>query len=332
MRRVLLVLVVLLALAPGASAQLPAPVPPVTPTPGSDQGPSPAKGKIAVRVRGGLVDRRRRYYVAGQRITIAGRAKPFVRGQFVKVEVFRGRRRVAAFNVPMRRARGGATFAARFKTGRRGVYVVRARHDATPELAEAVARARRARVLRTRAGQGARGVRVRLLQRGLRRLGYPAPVSGRFDAATARAVLAFRKVNRLARTGYASRRVYAKLFRRRGGFRLRYRRPGKHVEFDWSRQVIVFARRGRVERILHASSGKASTPTVFGSFRFYRKQPGTNAVGMVHSSYFHGGYAVHGYAPVPTHPASHGCIRIPIPNAAAVFRWIRLGDRIFVYR
>jgi hypothetical protein len=332
MRRVWLVLVVLFALAPAASAQLPTPTTPVTPTPKPDPAPKPASGKIAIGMRGGLVDRRKHYYVPGQRVSIAGRAKPFVRGQFVKVEVFRGRRRVAAFRVPLRRARDGAKFSARFKAGRRGVYVVRARHDATPEMAKAVARARRARVLRPRAGQGSRGVKVRLLQRGLRSLGYLAPVSGRFDAATSRAVLAFRKVNRMARTGYASKRVYARLFRRRGGFRLRYPRAGKHVEFDWSRQVIAFARRGRVERIVHASSGKASTPTVFGSFRFYRKQPGTNAVGMVHSSYFIRGYAVHGYRDVPTHPASHGCIRIPIPNAAAVFRWIRLGDRIFVYR
>ena len=330
MRRLPPVLLVFLAFAPAASAQLPTPTPPVTPKP--QPAPKPAKGKLSVRVRGGLVDGRKHYYVPGQRVTIVGREKPFVHGQYVKVEVFRRRHRVAAFKVPLQRAHRGATFSARFTTRRRGVYVVRAHHDATPQLAKATARARKARVLRARAGQGAHGVRVRLLQRALRSHGYIAPLSGHYDASTARGVLAFRKVNGFARTGYASARVYGRLFRHRGGFHLRYRRAGKHVELDWSRQVLVLARGARVYRIVTASSGKPSTPTPFGTFSFYSKTPGTNAKGMVDSNYFHGGYAVHGYAEVPPYAASHGCVRIPIPNAAGVYRWIRLGDRIFIYR
>ncbi len=80
------------------------------------------------------------------------------------------------------------------------------------------------------------------------------------------------------------------------------------------------------------SSGKPSTPTVLGSFRVYRKTPGTNSHGMVHSSYFIGGYAIHGYVSVPTFPASHGCVRVPIPNARSIFDWLRIGDRVDVYR
>jgi lipoprotein-anchoring transpeptidase ErfK/SrfK len=53
---------------------------------------------------------------------------------------------------------------------------------------------------------------------------------------------------------------------------------------------------------------------------------------MVDSNYFIRGYAIHGYAEVPTYAASHGCIRVPVPNAYSIFRWIDLGDRIFVYR
>ena len=71
---------------------------------------------------------------------------------------------------------------------------------------------------------------------------------------------------------------------------------------------------------------------MLGSFRFYRKQPGTNSLGMVHSNYFIRGYAIHGYKSVPTHPASHGCLRVPIPNARSIDRWISIGDRIDVYR
>jgi lipoprotein-anchoring transpeptidase ErfK/SrfK len=84
--------------------------------------------------------------------------------------------------------------------------------------------------------------------------------------------------------------------------------------------------------VVHASSGKPATPTVFGNFRFYRKSPGYNAKGMYFSNYFIGGYAIHGYASVPNFAASHGCIRIPIASAVSVYHWVRLGDRISVYR
>ncbi|MDP8943442.1 MAG: L,D-transpeptidase family protein, partial [Actinomycetota bacterium] len=171
-----------------------------------------------------------------------------------------------------------------------------------------------------------------LLQRGLRALAYVAPASGRFDGATARAVLAFRKANGMRRNSAADRAVFGRIFRGRGGFRLKYPRAGRHVEFDISRQVLVLASRGRAERIYHASSGKRSTPTVMGTFRFYRRQWGRNAKGMVHSSYFIRGYAIHGYKSVPRYPASHGCIRVPMASALSIARWIRLGQRIFVYR
>ena len=52
---------------------------------------------------------------------------------------------------------------------------------------------------------------------------------------------------------------------------------------------------------------------------------------MVDSSYFIGGYAIHGYVSVPTFPASHGCVRVPIPNARSIYDWLRIGDRVDVY-
>ena len=79
------------------------------------------------------------------------------------------------------------------------------------------------------------------------------------------------------------------------------------------------------------SSGKASTPTVLGRFKVYSRQLGTNALGMVDSSYFIGGYAIHGYHDVPTFPASHGCLRVPVPNARSIYDWLRIGDRVDVY-
>jgi lipoprotein-anchoring transpeptidase ErfK/SrfK len=52
---------------------------------------------------------------------------------------------------------------------------------------------------------------------------------------------------------------------------------------------------------------------------------------MVDSNYFVSGYAIHGYAEVPTYPASHGCLRLPIADAAPVYRWVHLGTAVDVY-
>jgi len=79
------------------------------------------------------------------------------------------------------------------------------------------------------------------------------------------------------------------------------------------------------------SSGKPSTPTVLGRFRVYRKEPGTNGEGMVESSYFISGYAIHGYFEVPVWAASHGCLRVPIPNAASIYAWVQYGTPVDVY-
>ena len=56
-----------------------------------------------------------------------------------------------------------------------------------------------------------------------------------------------------------------------------------------------------------------------------------NNVGMVHSVYFIRGYATHGYPSVPTYPASHGCLRTPIPDAKHIYNWIDIGDYFYVY-
>jgi hypothetical protein len=173
---------------------------------------------------------------------------------------------------------------------------------------------------------------VRALQRRLKDLGYVTPVNGSYGGSTGRAVLAFRKVNGFARTMSAGRSVFRRLARGGGGFKVRYPKAGKHAEFDWSRQVLVLARGARPQIILHTSSGAPSTPTVFGKFHFYRKHPGYNAKGMYYSNYFVGGYAIHGYSPVPAYPASHGCLRIPIASAKRVYAWVSLGDTIYTYR
>jgi L,D-transpeptidase catalytic domain/Putative peptidoglycan binding domain len=334
-RRLLPLTVVLIALPPAAAqAQIPppspqpppAPVPPPPPPPA----PTPSPGKATFKLaRGGMPAGKVRYYAPKQQVVLRGRVTPAVAGEVVALRVIRRgkvskriRRSVAA----------DGRFEFRFKVGNPGRLRLLVRHGASVSQAAFRAPSKRIEVVRWRAGQSASGVHVLLLQRALVRLGFATPVTGRFDALTANAVKAFRKTNRMGGMGYASSSVYAMVLRRQGAFKLRYSRPSKHVEFDWSRQVLVLARGGRPYRVYHTSSGAPVTPTVFGTYRFYLKTPGTNAKGMVHSSYFIRGYAIHGYASVPNYPASHGCLRVPIPNAASIFKWIDIGDTIYSYR
>ncbi len=178
---------------------------------------------------------------------------------------------------------------------------------------------------------GMHGPRVLLLQDELARLRYAVPVSGSFDAATGRAVLAFRKVAGLERIESANAGVFRRLQHGAGRFKVRYPGDGKHVEANLSKQVLAEIEHGRVRRIYTMSSGKPSTPTVLGRFHVYSKTAGTNSEGMVDSNYFVRGYAIHGYAEVPSYAASHGCLRIPIPDAPAVFAWVQVGDPVDVY-
>jgi hypothetical protein len=273
----------------------------------------------------------RTHVLRGQAVVLRGRVRHAPAGARVVLSAVRAGRRPATLTP---RVRPSGRLRARFRVRRTGSYVVSAALVAPGAAPVALGRPVVVRSVAPRLRAGRPGLGVRLLQRGLRALGYAAPKprgGARLDAATARAVLAYRKVNGLARTGRAGPEVLERVFRGRGAFPVRHPKAGRHVEFDWSRQVLVLARGARVERAYHASSGKAATPTVLGSYRFYDKRPGTNASGMLHSSYFLRGYAVHGYPSVPNFPASHGCIRVPIADARAIYDRIALGERIFVY-
>jgi hypothetical protein len=188
----------------------------------------------------------------------------------------------------------------------------------------------RVRALDGNIGAGQGGGAVRLLQRGLAKLHYAVPRSGVYDAGTQRAVMAWRKVTHRARTFTASRDVLLGVLAGRGGWKVRHPRDGHHLEADLSLQAMALIDGDRVRRIYHISSGAPATPTILGRFRVYLKTPGTNAKGMVHSSYFQGGYAVHGYVSVPPYNASHGCLRVPIPDSWSIYNWLRSGTVVWV--
>ena len=258
---------------------------------------------------------------------------PYVAGQQVIVRFYRGRSKLRVAQLAVQPAPDGrsGTFTVPFHSALPGRVTVRAVHRATPQLRTLRAHGFSVRVLALRAGPGARGPVVRLLQHDLAALGYVVGQPGVYDPRTARAVIAFRKVTGMARTPFAKADVFRRLEKGGGRFRLRFASHGKHVEADLSRQVLALIDGSRVERIYPMSSGKPSTPTVVGSFRIYSKSPGFNAKGMYYSNYFIGGYAIHGYADVPVLAASHGCLRVPIPDAISIYRWLAIGDVVDVY-
>jgi L,D-transpeptidase catalytic domain len=262
---------------------------------------------------------------------VRGTLRPYVAGQTVLVRFFRDGKEVHHQTEHVKPAQGGKVgqFLTPFRSSRAGRITIAAVHKAT--LLQGTARAPKRRVLVIKPVAGSGGLVVRLLQRGLGKLHFATSRSGYYDSATARAVMAYRKVTGMARTYSASEAVVRGVLAGKGHFRVRFPHHGHHVEADLSKQVLALINGDRVERIYHISSGKPSTPTVLGTFRVYRKSPGTNSHGMVHSSYFIRGYAIHGYVDVPPYAASHGCLRVPIPNAWSIYTWVRMGDIVDVF-
>jgi hypothetical protein len=282
----------------------------------------------------GQVNGRHESVLSGTRVRVEGTVSEYAPGQEVIVRTYRRGKKVAARAVTIQPGEDGT---GQFVVGQEvrgsGHFVIRASHRGTDLLPTVVAPGKGFDVLPTRLRRGARGPSVSVVQKHLRELGYVTGRRGVHDARTARAVLAFRKVTRMARTTSANRPMLNRLAAGHGRFSVRHKNHGRHVEADLSRQVIaLIGADGDVERIYHTSSGKPSTPTITGNFRVYRKQPGTNSLGMVHSVYFIRGYAVHGYKSVPTRPASAGCFRVPIPDAKSISDWMRMGTRVDVYR
>jgi L,D-transpeptidase catalytic domain/Putative peptidoglycan binding domain len=164
----------------------------------------------------------------------------------------------------------------------------------------------------------------------LAELGYWAgPVDGRrfsgIDEATRGAIVAFQKVDGRKPTGQLTRR---------------------DLEFDLGRQVLFFVDAdGKVANILPISSGSGRTfheagypethaLTPCGHLEVFSKGSGwkKSPLGeMFNPLYIVGGIAIHGSLDVPAHPASHGCIRVPMFAAYKLPRMVPLKTPVLVY-
>jgi hypothetical protein len=258
------------------------------------------------RVRGSIRPRHR-----GGRVTVALRRN----GDVIR------RRRV--------RVRTDSTFSTRFGIPRPGSYAAVARfddRDHAPARARSTSRATPLPSL----SRGSKGIYVKLLERRLRSLGYYLPGANRtYDSKTYDAVIAFNKVQRRLRSGNVTASTWRALGSPRRP-RARSRGGGFHIEIDQTRQVVFTVQRGRVTNVLHTSTG-AGGATRDGSYRVFRKVEGYSGGGLYYPSYFDGLRAIHGWQQVPTHPASHGCARVPMWAAKWIYRKADIGTRVLVY-
>ena len=184
---------------------------------------------------------------------------------------------------------------------------------------------------------------IKAAERRLADLGYwTGTVDGVFDEATRSALIAFQKwegrsiTSKLTGAELEAMKTSSSPTPRDFGY--------QHVEVDVDRQVLMLVNEEGALRVLPVSTGSdkpfldqgqmsiAYTPR--GRFVVYDKTydwENGDLGSVYYANYISGGVAIHGYLTVPTTPASHGCIRIPMFAAREVSRLLPVGTIVLVY-
>ncbi|HKE58399.1 MAG TPA: L,D-transpeptidase family protein [Pyrinomonadaceae bacterium] len=172
---------------------------------------------------------------------------------------------------------------------------------------------------------------------------WTGPIDGVVDGDTREALIAFQKIEGMEITGRLTRRDVDAI---ESAEPPQPKDPGyRHVEVDLDRQVLILVNdEGTVDKILPVSTGsgkkfnekgiKGTAYTPRGRFRVYGKASGwkKSPLGLLYyPSYFSDGIAIHGNPEVPSTPASHGCIRVPMFAAKTVSRKLPVGTIVLVY-
>lgn len=166
-------------------------------------------------------------------------------------------------------------------------------------------------------------------------LGFMEPegLTGVLDAQTTTALLGFQKWTGLPRDGIPTQATVDALERATRPQPAR-RGEGRRIEVQLDRQVAVLILDGRVERVVHVSSG-AFGKTPEGTFRVYRKERYSWSVPfkvwLPWASYFTGGVAFHEFGSVPTYAASHGCVRVNHYDAPMLFAFADFDTQVDVF-
>ncbi|WP_421120797.1 L,D-transpeptidase family protein [Aquihabitans daechungensis] len=197
---------------------------------------------------------------------------------------------------------------------------------------------------------GSVGTRTKAVQQALKDQHYdPGEPDGKFGLKTTMSVWAFQKLHNIPADGVVGPQTEALILAKPAQEMLRPNLGPTHTEVDLSRQVMIVWRDGQPTLITHVSTGSgvaycedtkegencgdALTPE--GVYAFNRRVEGWREapLGKLYNPvYFNGGIAVHGAASVPDHPASHGCVRIPMSIAEYFPTLVNTGDPIEVFR
>jgi lipoprotein-anchoring transpeptidase ErfK/SrfK len=265
-------------------------------------------------------------------VPVSGSIEPFAPGQKIAVTFYLDGHKLLTRRVAVQKGAGDTgTFEASIVVREDGKYAVAAKHAATAALGGDSTVRKSWRVSFTALHPGECGRVVKGFRKALTKMGYANGDGRCFDGRTGREVLAYRKVNGMARTERAGKGLVKDVFGGRGGYRVRYPKAGEHAEVSLDKQVLVLSKGDRPFAIYPVSTGKPSTPTITGHYTFYRREPGTNSHGMYYSFYWHGGYAVHGYPEVPDYAASHGCVRTFNADQPRIYNQLEYGESIFVF-
>ena len=194
--------------------------------------------------------------------------------------------------------------------------------------------------------RGEKSEDVAVLQRRLRELHFDAgPDDGAFGTATLYAVQGFQKLAGMAPDGKVGPEVQAALANPPAVVPMVPDGGATRVEVDKQRQLLFLYVGGALELVTHVSTGsgetycvdgscgnKAITPE--GSFRFMWRYKGwrESRLGKLYNPVYFtkSGVAIHGSTSVPTYPASHGCVRIPMHIAEWFPSKVRSGDPVYV--
>lgn len=321
-----------MAIAPGAAAAATAKPKPKTSPTASATAPGAAKGAVKLYLHDAFVVSRQLVTVPHRTIRVDGVVRPFVAGQRVTLKALEGAHRIKLqqLRVMPSRNRTYGRFSASLSVPDAGTVSISVAHHRNSQQLGFVA-SRGIRALNPSAGLGATGRFVQLMQQRLAALHFYIPQTGVYDGGMRLALDAYHRLLRHGVSQSLDGATVNDLLNGVGQFHIRYPKHGKHAEGDLTRQVLALIDNGKVVALYPISSGKPSTPTVVGSFHVYLKTPGYLPDGMYYSSFFTGGYAIHGFNPAPDYPASHGCMRVPIVDAISIYRWLNVGDGVDVY-
>jgi N-acetylmuramoyl-L-alanine amidase len=181
---------------------------------------------------------------------------------------------------------------------------------------------------------GSTGPDVLALQARLQQLRVHVPASSTtFGSELYDSVIAFQKGRGLERTGVVDDATWRALSLDTVPAP-RYRGGGTHIEVSKSRQILMVVHAGQTVWYLPVSSG-AGGITPPGNYHILWKALSTTTwLGpaiLYRTMTFHTHYAIHGFPSVPSYPASHGCVRIPIWLADWLYQQSNVGEPVYVY-